>query len=176
MSESKTHWKKLQNPDYFGSWSIPEGQDLILTISHVQVEDVTGASGRKEKLPVCHFKENMKPLVLNVTNSKQITVIHGTPYVEEWRGKQIQLFQSTTKMAGEEVECVRVRPFVPNKAKPAFTPDLDRWSAAIESIAKGDSTIEAVKKHFTLSEEHEAQMKEEIEIYLHDNEMEEADA
>lgn len=47
----KTHWKKLQNPDYFGSWSIPENEDLILTINFVQVEAVTNPSGRSEQLP-----------------------------------------------------------------------------------------------------------------------------
>ncbi len=156
MSNSKTHWKKLQNPDYFGAWSIPEGQDLILTVSFVKTEEVTGAGGRKEQLPVLHFKEKgVKPLILNVTNSRTIESIHGSPYIEDWSGKQIQVYQDTTKFAGEEVECVRIRSLVPNAQKPAFTPDDENWNTAVENIFKGKGSIDGIKKHYELSPEHE---------------------
>jgi len=161
MSE-KTHWKKFMNPDYFGSWSLPDGEDLILTINEVKMEQVTGEGGRKEQLPVLYFRENVKPLVLNVTNSRQIQTLYGTPYVEDWHGKQVQLYQDITKLKGEEVECVRIRPKVPNVQKPAFTPDNERWNGAVESIKAGKSTIEAIKKHYFLSEEHEALMKQQV--------------
>jgi hypothetical protein len=158
----KTHWKKTFNPDYFGSWSIPEGEDLIVTIDKVNVQEVAGEGGRTEQLPVCHFIEDFKPLVLNATNSRQITSLHGSPYIEDWHGKKIQLFQSTTKMKGEEVECVRVRPMIPTEKKKAFTPKNPRWKGAVESIAKGESTVEAIKKFFSLSEANEAKLKEEV--------------
>ena len=165
MIESKTHWKKLHNPDYLGAWSIPEDKDLILTIDFVNVEEVTGAGGRKEQLSVCHFKEKVKPLVLNVTNSRQIQSLHGTPFIEDWNGKQIALYSDTTMLAKEEVECVRIRAKIPNISKPSFSPEIDRWDGAVVSIADGKSTIEAIKKHYSLSEEHEAQIKKEIQEY-----------
>jgi hypothetical protein len=165
-TQEKTHWKKFMNPDYFGSWSIPEGKDLILTMDHIQMEKVTGPGGREEQLPVLHFKDDVKPLVLNVTNSRQIESLYGTPYVEDWGGKKIQVFTSTTKLKGEEVDCVRIRPMVPIIEKPEFTPENSRWSGAVESIAKGDSTIQAIKKHFNLSEENEALLKAQIQDVL----------
>ena len=165
----KTHWKKLHNPDYFGSWCIPEGEDLIVTIKQIKVEQITGEGGRVEQLSVCYFQEKQKPLILNVTNSKQIQSIYGTPYIEDWVGKQIQLFKSTTKMKGEVVDCVRVRPLLVSKQKPAFTPNNERWKGAVEAIFLGDSTIEAVKKHYTLSNDDEALMKQQI-LKLNENE------
>ena len=155
MSTEKTHWKKLQDPNYFGAWSIPENQDLILTINRINVEEIVSEGGRKEQKPVLYFKENQKPLVLNVTNSRTIEAIHGSPYIEDWSDKKIQLFQDVTKLKGEEVDCVRIRPFVPNVEKPPFTPDNDKWNTAVKNILKGKGSIEGIKKHYSLSSEHE---------------------
>jgi hypothetical protein len=162
----KTHWKKLQNPDYFGSWSIPENEDLILTINFVQVEAVTNPSGRSEQLPVIHFKEHVKPLVLNVTNSQQIQLLHGSPYVEDWNGKQIQVYKDYTKFAGKEVECVRIRGKIPNLKKPSFTPSHKNWDKAINKILAGEGTIEGLKEKFELTEEDEILIKESIQKEL----------
>lgn len=162
----KTHWKKLQNPDYFGAWSLPEGDDLVLTIDFVRTEEVTGQGGRKEQLPVLHFKENEKPLVLNVTNSRTIESVHGSPYVEDWDGKQIQLYKDYTQLKGEEVDCVRIRSIDPDRNKEAFTPKHENWEKAIQNIANQNGTIKGIKKHFSLSEKHEALLKEEVQALI----------
>ena len=80
---SKTHWKKLTNPNYLGTYALPDGQDMILTIGAVAQEPVTGADGQKETCIVCHWKEDgVKPLILNKTNCKTISKIlkKGTLY------------------------------------------------------------------------------------------------
>lgn len=109
------HWKKAFNPDYLGSWSLENGQDLILTIDSVRVETVTGENGRKEECLIAHFKENVKPMILNKTNCKTISKIHKTPDYLAWAGKRIQVYQTTTKFAGEIVDCLRIRPSVPRE-------------------------------------------------------------
>ena len=38
---SKTHWKKLTNPNYIGSYALLPGQEIILTIEKIQNEEVT---------------------------------------------------------------------------------------------------------------------------------------
>lgn len=35
---SKTHWKKLTNPNYLGAYSIDDGKDIVLTIKNVANE------------------------------------------------------------------------------------------------------------------------------------------
>lgn len=113
---TKTHWRKLFNPEYLGAYSLDPGKDLIVTIKSVGQENVTGPDGKKEECTVAHFEEHgIKPMILNSTNSKMITKIHKTPYIEEWRGRQIQLYADKVRAFGEIVEALRVRNFVPKK-------------------------------------------------------------
>lgn len=114
MNETLTHWKKLTNPDYLGAYALEPGQDLIVTIKSVANEVVTGTDGKKETCSVMHFMENVKPLVLNATNSKTITKLLKTPYIEHWSGRKIQLYVETgIKAFGDIVDAIRVRPFLP---------------------------------------------------------------
>lgn len=114
MSNTLTHWKKLTNPDYLGAYAIDPGQELIVTIDYVKNEAVTGTDGNKETCSVMHFVENVKPLVLNATNSKTITKLLKTPFIEEWSGRKIQLYvEKNIKAFGDYVDAIRVRPFLP---------------------------------------------------------------
>lgn len=108
-----THWKKLTNPNYLGAYSIENGQDLILTIKYVQEEKVIGPDGKKDDCVVCHFSENVKPMILNATNMKTITKLYKTPYIEEWTGKKIQIGIEKVKAFGDVVEALRVRNIIP---------------------------------------------------------------
>src|SRR5690606_1388628 len=130
---SKTHWKQLVNPDYLGAYSIPEGEDLTVMIESVASEEITGTNGKKEICSVARLKGN-KPWILNMTNQKAISRLYG-PYIEDWQGKPVTLYASTTKLAGEAVECIRVRPQVATRQKPTI-PD-DRFKKAIGQIKAG---------------------------------------
>lgn len=111
---TKTHWKKLQNPDYLGAYSLEPGEDLVLTIKSIKKESVTGPDGKKEECSVVRFAEaGVKPMVLNSTNSKIIARIYKTPYIEDWVGKQIQIYATMVSAYGERVEALRIRPFAP---------------------------------------------------------------
>lgn len=151
----KTHWKRLINPDYIGAYSLNEGEDLTVKIDFVQVEEITGSGGKKEHCTVAHLV-NEKPMILNVTNSKTIAKLYG-PYIEDWQGKLITLFASTTRLAGETVECLRIRPKVAErKAKPIADARLD---AAIASIKGGTYTTDKLRAAFTLTEAQEAKLQ-----------------
>ena len=110
-----THWKKLTNPDYLGSYSLEDGQDLILTIQNVRQEVVTGPEGKKEDCLVCYWKEPVKPMILNVTNAKMIEKLLKTPYIEQWSGNRIQIGSEKVKAFGEIVDALRVRSFLPTE-------------------------------------------------------------
>ena len=114
---SETHWKKLINPDYLGAYSLEPGQDIVLTIGTVKKEMITGTGGKKEECIVCHWQEEQKPMILNRTNCKTITKLTGTPYIEQWSGHRIQIGADTTMLAGERVECLRVRKDPPEDVK-----------------------------------------------------------
>ncbi len=153
---SKTHWKRLINPDYIGAYSIPEGEDLTVKIESVQVEEITGTGGKKEDCTVARLV-GQKPMILNVTNSKTIAKLYG-PFIEDWQGKLITLFASTTRMAGETVECLRIRPQVAErKPKPITDARLDE---AIKSIKSGSYTTDKLRTAFVLTEQQEAKLVE----------------
>lgn len=155
MSE-KTHWKRLINPDYIGAYAIPEGEDLTVKIDYVQVEEVTGSQGKKDVCSVMHLVGE-KPMILNVTNSKSIAKLYG-PYIEDWRGKLVTLYASTTRLAGETVECLRIRPQVAER-KPGPIND-ERFSAAIAAIIAGTYTTEKLRHAFALTDAQEAKLLE----------------
>lgn len=151
----KTHWKRLINPDYIGAYALNEGEDLTVKIDYVQVEEITGTGGKKEHCTVAHLV-NEKPMILNVTNSKTIAKLYG-PYIEDWQGQLITLFASTTRLAGETVECLRIRPKVAErKAKPISDTRLD---AAIKSIIEGTYTTDKLRAAFVLTEAQEAKLQ-----------------
>ena len=115
---AKTHWKKLTNPDYLGAYALDDGKDVILTISYVREEKVTGSDGKKDDCVVCHFSERVKPMILNSTNMKIITKLFGTPYIEDWSGRRIQIGIEKVKAFGDVVDALRVRKFIPAENVP----------------------------------------------------------
>ena len=137
-----THWKKLQNPEYLGAYALNPGEDLIVTIKDVANEVVTGTDGKKETCSVMHFTENVKPMVLNATNSKTITKLLKTPYIEQWKGRKIQLYvEQGIKAFGDIVDALRVRPFLPVEK------ELNCADCGKKIEAFGKMSAEVVAKH-----------------------------
>ena len=141
-----THWKKLTNPNYLGAYALEKGQRLTLTVKYVQEETVIGADGKKEKCPVCHFAENVKPMILNSTNMKAITALFGTPYIEEWANRQITVAVEKVKAFGEIVEALRVQKAVDKgeeilceKCGRAITPTAKMTASEVAKYTKANT-------------------------------------
>lgn len=100
-----------------------QSKDVTLTIEKVTAGELTALGGRKTKKPLCFFVEGRtkKPLALNSTNCKVIAALYGND-TDLWVGKRITIYPTTTTMAGDTVECIRVRPTVPT-GKPAAAPE-----------------------------------------------------
>ena len=108
----------MTNPNYMGDYSIPEGCDLVATIDYVAQEKVVGVGGKSEMEVVAHFSDGNKPLILNKTNMKTIQKIYKTPYIEDWKGRKIQIYYDpTVKFGRETVGGLRIRSFVPAQQK-----------------------------------------------------------
>lgn len=117
MANQMHHWREALPGEYLGAYSL-NGQDMVVTIQSAAKEIITGANGKKEECLVLHFREDVMDMVCNRTNAKTITKVLNTPYLEQWSGKQIQLYPTTTRFGGDMVECIRVRPTAPKKAVP----------------------------------------------------------
>ena len=150
-----THWKKLQNPDYIGAYSLMETGtpvDLAVTIKSIAVQEVKGADGKKDMCTVAQL-EGQKPFIINATNAKTITKMYDTPFIEQWIGKRITLYVAKVKIAGDTVDALRIRPTKP--ALPELTPTHQKWAGALTAVQAGNTTIEAIRKNYTLSVENE---------------------
>jgi len=153
--EQKTHWKKLQNPDYIGAYSLMETGaplDLTVQIKSVNVREVKGADGKKDMCTVADLV-GQKPFIINATNAKTITKMYESPFIEDWIGKRITLFVAKVKIAGETVDALRVRPSRP--ALPELTPSHEKWAGALVAVQAGNTTVEAIRKNYTISVDNE---------------------
>jgi hypothetical protein len=115
MEAQKTHWKKNFNYDYMGAYSLPEGKDVVVTIKSTKKELVKGAKGKKEECFVVYFSDSDKPMILNKTNCRIIEKLYGSPFIEDWGGKKIQLYCAKVDAFGDTTEALRVRDFKPNE-------------------------------------------------------------
>jgi len=138
----KTHWKKEFNYDYMGSYSLPNGKDVILTIKETKKEKVTGQNGKKEDCFVCYFEESNKPMILNRTNCKTIEKVYRSPFIEDWPGLRVQIGIDTVSAFGESVEALRIR-----NIKPASTNNIDY--SKHETNLKACKTLDELKSVFT---------------------------
>lgn len=169
MSE-KHHFRKVFKSDHLGVADledyIEEGRKLIFTIKEVRQfrgEYINGkmigrisVAGKDIDANIAYFVEpNVKPLVLNATNSKIVKgFAGGSPFVEDWQNIPIELYiDENVKMKGEVVTGVRIKPIKPTieKVKPAFT------EAQFEKAKAAKATTEKIKQAYTITPEIEAQ-------------------
>jgi hypothetical protein len=156
--ETKTHWKKLANPDYLGASALNPGDDLVVTIKMVRNESITGADRKKEECIVAYFEGDVKPMIVNATNAKSITKLLGSAYIEDWQGKSIQLYAAKVNAFGEQVEALRVRPKLPQLTKPTLSEE--RFTKALESLKAKTITKDEISARFNLTSDQSKALQE----------------
>lgn len=161
--ETKTHWRKPDKTDFLGAADLedllPDGKnELVLTIQKVEIKDakVRGAMGT---FRIATFAEKgIKPMILNVTNAKVVKRLCGNSmHVEDWKNVKIVVYiQQNVKFGSDITEALRIKPFTgAPKQLPDLNPDHPKWAGAKKSLADGNTTIAAIREHYTLSPENE---------------------
>ena len=164
MTTTGTHWKKNFNYNYLGAYSLTAGKDMIVTIKDTKIEMVKNQKGENEQCFTCYFNESPKPMILNKTNCKAIEKLYGTPIIEEWVGKKIQLYSAQVRAFGQETDCLRIRDFKPESQK------VDNV-LALEKL-RGSKTLKDLQFDYaSLSKDEKAdseviKLKEELKISL----------
>lgn len=105
-------YRKFMDKNYLGSWDVPDGEDLILTIDQAHQDDVKNERGSEKKLTI-HFVEGYKPMILNATNSKAISTAYGSSKVEDWAGKKIAIYTTKVPAFGSVTDALRIRDYPP---------------------------------------------------------------
>jgi hypothetical protein len=153
----KTHWKKLDNPNYLGAYSLIDGEtkEMTFTIEKVVLQK---AGKNDDECKVAYLKDS-KPMILNTTNCKVIEKIYNTPFIEDWAGKSIIVFVQKVKAFGDMVDALRIRPIIP-KTLPELLPNTDTWHKVIKGIENG-FTIDQIKTKYKISNENEKKLTNE---------------
>ena len=149
-----THWKKLRNKTYLGSWDFEPNEVKQVTISEVSLQNIKGFfNGRlnESEETVVYFKEQ-KPMIFNNENSERTEKILGTFHIEEWTGKTIFLHVEEVRVKAEWTTGVRVTN--------DLTPSHPKWAGAKKAIAEKTATIQDVKKKYTLTAANEKLLKD----------------
>ena len=152
MEKQLTHWKKLQNPLYLGSYDFQPGEERIVTVKDVKREMVKGQEGTEEHT-IVHFTEGYKPMIMNATNSKMLTNLSGSPYVEKWIGTSFKLVIVKIKAFGEFIDALRIKSEKVVKTLPELTLDSPNFIKVKDAITSGKATIEQVETKYKLSKE-----------------------
>lgn len=162
--ETKHHYRNVFKSDHLGSADledfIEQGKKLVFTIKEVKQEKGAKVAGKRGDFNIAYFVEPIKPLVLNVTNSKQIKAFAGgDPFVETWKNIPVELYidENVKSVTGGTTQGVRIRPLQPSivaKAKPEFK------EVNFEPAKKANATIEQIEAAYTLPEETKAKYLE----------------
>lgn len=103
MEEKLTHWKKTIDPDYIGTYVLPEGNPInvhLIEVKQVKTK-VRGISG---VYTLAYFDKNPyfdKPMILSAkANLHRLENLFGSPYIERWKDKDVTLIQEMDQVYG----------------------------------------------------------------------------
>jgi hypothetical protein len=152
--ETKTHYRKVFKSEHLGIADledfIEEKVELFFTISHVKQEIGATVAGKKGNFNIAYFTlPQVKPLVLNSTNSKVIkSICNNSPFVEDWKNVPVELYiDPNVTMKKEVVGGVRIRP-----SKPILQIGTQTYSNAVKYYKENSNFIK-VEERFVLTEE-----------------------
>lgn len=149
---SKTHYRNVFKSDHLGSADLEDlteqGVPLCFTIKEVRQEKGAKVAGKKGDFNIAYFVEKIKPLVLNATNSKQLSIFAKSKFVEDWSGLYIELYveENVKAVSGGTTQGVRIRPVMPQrpKQKPLFS------QANFEKAKNANATKAQIEERYTL--------------------------
>jgi hypothetical protein len=147
--ETKTHFRKVKDPNFLGSWDLMDDNGKfttrVLTIKEFKSQKSVDHRGQEVEVAVLSFNET-KPMIVNHTNVKSIAKALNTPYIEDWLGKQIELKVVQVKAFGEIHDALRVSKIAPAvKAQPKVMSN-EQFAKGVDKVNAKEMTIEAFEQ------------------------------
>jgi hypothetical protein len=142
--KEKSHYRKVFKSDHLSIADLEDlqedGHNLVFTINEVRQEFNTPVAGRKINANIAYFKEEIKPLVLNATNSKVVKSFnHNSPWVEDWSNTIVKLYiDENVKMKGEIVGGVRIAKTQPTLSDPK---EMEKIKLTIADYVESEELI-----------------------------------
>ena len=139
----KTHYRKAFNSPYLSSADIVE--PTVLTIKSVRLEsDKTKKT--KDHFNTAYFVEReirhgeeLKPMILNATNSRTMKLLTGSAFIEDWNDVSVMVYVDTSIRFGRDtVEGLRISQEKPKvKTRPVLTKGCKEWTRAVQAAMDG---------------------------------------
>ena len=154
---NKTHYRKVFKSDHLGQADLEDfienGVNLVFTIKHVKQEIGAKVAGKKINANIAYFVEQIKPLVLNATNSATMKKLTGSSFLEDWAGATIQLYiDPNVKMKGDVVGGVRISPNAVRMRSVLDRNNVRLWNNAIASY-KSEGNFDKVLARVDMHQE-----------------------
>lgn len=165
MSEQKTHYRKAFDSPYLSAADVVE--PTILTIKTVSLErDKTKKT--QESFNTAYFVEKeirpgeeLRPMILNATNSRTMRALTGSPFIEDWAGTAITIYvDANVRFGRDTVEGLRISTEPPRKDKPFLEQGTAAWGHAVAAV-KRDKSFDAIEKRMRISGESKAALWQE---------------
>jgi len=102
--------KFMPSSEYLGAIDIYGKDPIEVEIERVEERECTFEKGRKEQKGLLHFKGCKKPLVLGNKSVLKTLILAFGRQTSSWVGRRVELYTVDTKMRGEPVKGIRVRP------------------------------------------------------------------
>ena len=159
MENGKTHYKSaFKNSKYLSAADL----DSLITLTIKCVKLESDKSKKSSALfNTAYFAEKevrpgdeLKPMVLNVTNSKTMKKLTGSAYIDDWNNVPVTVYvDHKVKFGGELVEGLRISPEKPvPKVKKIFTQDNKYWDNAVLSY-KNNKNFDKIEGAYTVTDD-----------------------
>ena len=153
-----SHWRKVLKTTYLSGDEV-DGE-LLVTIEDYESETFFSPSTRsEEEHTILKIKEFKKGIILNTRKAKQITTALKSKYMLDWIGKTVTLFTKREKHFGVMHDVITFKRGV--RVLPTLDESSDKWESAKSALRDGKTTIEAIKKSYTLTSENQLKLEDE---------------
>lgn len=162
----KTHYRKAFDSPYLSSADIVE--PTVLTVKCVKLE-ADRTKKTKDLFNTAYFVEKeirpgeqLKPMILNATNSKTMKGLTGSAFIDDWNNVRITIYvDGAVRFGKETVEGLRISPHAPEAVKKTLTPTMAKAWENAKAAYKRDGNLDGVLSRVDMSAEHQAQLKAE---------------
>jgi len=161
--ETKTHYRKAFKSPYLSSADIVD--PTVLTIKHVKLE-LDKTKKTKDFHNTAYFNQSelrpgepLKPMILNVYNSKVVCNMTGSKFIDDWNNVPVTVYvESNVRFGRDTVEGLRLST-EPPATRRKLQRNTQQWNNAIAAY-KRDGNLDAVVARVDVSDEDVQLIKE----------------
>jgi len=150
MNTKEMTWRQFMKTKFLHSSEIAKGGQNVTIVDFIYKEAFSKEAGKKEELPSMVIKEYDKPIGMSNRKASQITQLFGDN-LKDAIGKTVFLYGKNEKWFGVWDDVLTFKSAEEIK-KEALNSKHAKWKGACDAIKSGKSTVEAIEKHYTLTE------------------------